>query len=157
MSEPTTVSAEGVSLQVPDGWERVEAPGLAVGIAGPVGTATADGTQFRPSLTAIVVDAAPDADIRLLGTEAVAAARLVSPDVHVLAYDVWPLPDGTAGRRLEITLEQGGIPLCVRQWIALRDGRVITLTGTCDVAHLLAGGPIIERLATQALAAQETR
>jgi hypothetical protein len=157
MSEPTTVSADGVTLQVPEGWEQVEAPGATLAVAGPVGIAVAEGTGFRPSLTAIVVEASPDADIRLLGTEAVAAARVVADDVHVLAYDVWPLPDGSRGRRLEFTFQHGEVPLCVRQWIALRDGRVVTLTGTTDVAHLLQHGPQLEDLATAALATQETR
>ena len=157
MTEPTSVSDGGVTLQVPDGWERVEAPGLTLAVAGPVGTAVAEGTTFRPSISAIVVDAAPDADIRLLGTEAVTAARAVADDAHVLAYDVWPLPDGSAGRRLEFAYQSGEVPLCVRQWVALRDGRAITLTATCDVAHLLQHGPQLEYLATAALATQETR
>lgn len=152
-----TISADGVTLEVPEGWEQVDQPGLTLAVAGPAGTAVAEGAQFRPSLTAIVVEAAADADIRILGTEAIAAATLVSDDAHVLAYDVWPMPDGTAGRRLELAFQSGEVPLCVRQWIALRDGNVITLTATCDVAHLLQVGPQLEALATQALATQETR
>jgi len=155
MSGPTTVSTDGVTLEVPVGWERLEVPGIPLTVAGPVGTAVADGTTFRPSINAVVVDADPAADIRILGTAAVAAARLIDDEVHVLAYDLWPLPDGTAGRRLEFAYQQGVVPLCVRQWIALRDGRAITLTATCAVAQLRPYGPELERLATRALAAQE--
>ena len=109
-----TISADGVTLEVPEGWEQVDQPGLTLAVAGPAGTAVAEGAQFRPSLTAIVVEAAADADIRILGTEAIAAATLVSDDAHVLAYDVWPMPDGTAGRRLELAFQSGEVPLCVR-------------------------------------------
>lgn len=160
MTEATTgrtESIDGVVLPVPDGWEVVDQPGLSLTIAGPAGTAVADGTTFRPSLSAIVVDAADGADIRLLGTEAVAAAMSVADDVHVVAYDLWPLPDGTTGRRLEFTYQAGPVPLCVRQWVALRGGEVVTLTATCDVAHLTHVGPVLEHLAGTALATQETR
>ena len=148
-----TDEATGVALDLPPGWERVEVPGIPLAVAGPPTQALADGTPFRPNVTVLVVPAAEDADVRTLGTEAIAAAT-VQEDAHVLAYDLWLRPGGV-GRRLEVaasalvpaaTEDVRSVPVDVTQWVALEDGMVTTVTATCGVAQLLDQGPVIEAL-----------
>ena len=107
MTSTPTASADGVTIPLPEGWEVVDLPGAQLAIAGPAGIASAAGTQFRPSVNVVVAPAAPDADIRTLATEAVAAAHVVAPGTHVLSYDLWPLGDDVYGRRLQFAYQAG--------------------------------------------------
>jgi|GEM_PF-1606717 len=150
------IEAAGVSVELGDGWERVDLPGAVLALAGPDTASAADGTTFRPSFTVIVADAAPDADVRTLGSEAVVAAGLVSDDAHVVAYDVWPLPDGALGRRLVVAATYGAVPVCVTQWVGLRTdpSTVTTVTATVPVSRYTGLEGVLEDLAGQVLAAQ---
>ena len=149
------VSAGGVELTLPPGWERLEKPEYTLVVAGPERVATATGDVFRASLNAIVVPVAADADIRTLGTEAIAAAHVIGDGAHVLAYDVWSRPHGVPGRRLELTYRQGPFALGVVQWIALGDGLATTLTATYTVGRP-ADRALAEALADSALLPGET-
>jgi hypothetical protein len=156
MSETTTVMVGGRPVTLADGWQRLDIPGAEVALAGPATTAAADGSMFRPSFTVIVAAAAPDADVRTLATQAVAGVRAAIPTAHVLAYDVWPLPDGHPGghgRRLLLTFQQDAVPLVVRQWIAVADGVVTTVTATTSVTQHLGLERALDDLAAQALSA----
>ncbi|WP_456787807.1 hypothetical protein [Cellulomonas sp. P5_C5] len=159
MTEPLnpTVTGGGVTLVVPQDWEQVDLPGTQLAIAGPPFVLDADGTTFRPSMNVLVADAAPEADIRMLGTEAVAAAHVVAEGVHVLAYDMWASPDEKRGRRLQFTYQQGDVPLYVVQWIVLRDAVVTTLTATYPVAQLLRVHQLCEDVASLALGPRPAR
>ncbi|MDT0164109.1 hypothetical protein Q9R32_00895 [Actinotalea sp. AC32] len=134
----------GLALGLPPGWERVEAPGFPVAIAGPAGQAAADGTTFRPNVTVTVAPADDAADIRTLGTEALAAAAVVGDGAHLLAYDLWAVGDAE-GRRLVAVHQQGPLPLAVTQVVVLAHGAVTTATATCGVAQLPDAGPLLDQ------------
>ena len=155
MTSTPTASADGVTIPLPEGWEVVDLPGAQLAIAGPAGMATADGTQFRPSVNVVVAPAAPDADIRTLGTEAVAAAHVVAPGTHVLSYDLWPLGEDVYGRRLQFAYQEGDVPLCISQWIGLRDGAVTTVTATSAITQLRRTYAAFEVIATAALTGEQ--
>lgn len=144
-AEPAVVVDEssGVGLPLPAGWERVDVPGLPLAIAGPPTPATADGTPFRPSVNVLVAPVADGADVRALGTEALAAATL-DEGAHVVGYDMWPMPDGTSGRRLDVATSHGSVPVMVRQWVILSGDDVVTVTGTLPVADLLRTNQVVE-------------
>lgn len=143
----TRTVGDTVGLPLPDGWEVMDVKGLDVVIAGPSSIATAAGTPFRPSVSALVAPTGPT-DVRTLGTQALAAAQALGG--HVVAYDVWPVAGGQA-RRLVSTLLQGDVPTCVTQWVSLRAGTATTLTATCAVTQYTRLAPLLDAIASHAL------
>lgn len=145
-AQPTIVrdEATGTALNLPPGWERVDLPGTQLAIAGPASQAAADGTEFRPNVTVIVAPADPDADVAVLGTQALAGATVVAEDVQVVAYDLALRADGDPGRRLEFAYQAGSVPLAVTQWVYVHAGTVSTVTATCAVALLAWSQPFVD-------------
>ena len=129
--------ATGVALYLPPGWQRIDAEGMHLAIAADdARQSSATGDTFRPNITVLVAPAAADVDVALLGTTAVSAAMVTFDDVHVLSYDIWPMPDGVEGRRLMFAYRQGASAIAVSQWVFGSGGLTCTVTASCPVSVL---------------------
>jgi hypothetical protein len=124
-------SETGVELRVPPGWERREQAPFSLVLA-PGG----DITGYCPSVNVLVSELAPEADIRALGTEAIAGIMGTVERARVLGYDMYLMPDGVAGRQLIFAYPDGDLTVSVCQWIFAVDGYCSTITATCAVPDL---------------------
>jgi hypothetical protein len=137
--------ASGAALYLPPGWSRIDVDGFQLTVAAEdARQASAEGDTFRPNINVLVAAVDPAADVAVLGTAAVSAAMVTAEDVHVLAYEVWLLGDGTEGRRLMFAYRQGGSAVAVSQWVFASGGLSCTVTASCPVSALTAVGPALD-------------
>lgn len=136
---PATVhrlaSADGFSLEVPDGLQEVpEREGGPVCLVAQAEPWSFPET-FRPNLTAEVTSLAPDRST-MPQLSALTIAAQLTLGVHVAACDVWQEPGVADGRRITSVYPAMGTTVVQQQYVAIRGGRAICVSLQCGADRL---------------------
>ena len=124
----------GLEVSRPSSLVRVDTE-AELALAGPE---PATGHGFRANLVITTTPVRDEVSIRAAGTRAIAGALALTPEVHVLAYDVYPSHPLAPGRRIEFVYPTPDDAIAVTQWIFLARGHEIVATASRSTADVLA-------------------
>jgi hypothetical protein len=132
----------GLTLGLPPGWEQLEYDGLSLAIAAP---SLGESDPYRPNVNVLIAEIGSETDLRILGTDAIVAAKLTGDDAHVMSYDLYLGPGGVEGRRLGFAYRNEADSIAVTQWLLLHRGLYTVITASCLVTDLTTVQPMFER------------